>query len=58
MCFDFLKVNFSLAKQLDPNAPRPEGNLMAPITGEELLVCFFFLQFLQMLFVFNYKQNT
>lgn len=41
MCFDFLKVNFSLAKQLDPNAPRPEGNLMAPITGEELLVCSF-----------------
>ncbi|GIY21702.1 disco-interacting protein 2 [Caerostris extrusa] len=25
-------------KQLDPNAPRPEGNLMTPITGEELLV--------------------
>ncbi|XP_035213720.1 disco-interacting protein 2 homolog A-like isoform X1 [Stegodyphus dumicola] len=25
-------------KQLDPNAPRPEGNIMVPITGEELLV--------------------
>ncbi|XP_055926372.1 disco-interacting protein 2-like isoform X4 [Argiope bruennichi] len=25
-------------KQLDPNAPRPEGNTMTPITGEELLV--------------------
>lgn len=23
---------------MDPNAPRPEGNLMTPISGEELLV--------------------
>lgn len=27
---------------MDPNAPRPEGNLMTPIGGEELLVRDFF----------------